>query len=661
MRDIERVHLVFKTHLDIGFTDLAGNVLSRYFSSFIPKALDLAAALRRRGGPERFVWTTGSFLIYAYLEQATPAARKRMEAAIAAGDIVWHALPFTSHTELFDPGLFRFAIGLSTALDRRFGRRTIAAKLTDVPGHTRSMIPYLAEAGVEFLHIGVNPASTPPRVPAAFRWQHPAGASLNVMYDLNYGAISTVAGCRDALAIMFTGDNHGPQSEEAVVQSFAEIRNKFPDAHVQASTLDAFAARLRGAGASLPVVDRELGDTWIHGAGTDPSKLAQFRELCRLRTRWVARKVPEAKLERFSRSLMMTAEHTWGMNKNTNLRDNVHYTKEQFNAVRGQANFRRMERSWREQRAYISEAVSRLPAALRTEARTALAALRPSPSARRLTPAGKGSRFEGAHFSLRLDAQTGAIASLVDRSGREWAGGQRRIGRLTYEVFGGRDYDRYLDQYLTSRPDWALEDFSQPGLGAAIKAGRAWHPRLVRVRERRRADDLCILVDYDFPVEACRRFGAPQGVWLRVELPAGRPEVRLTVGWRKKDASRVPEALWFAFNPRVDAPRAWTMDKLGFAVSPLDVALNGNRKLHAVNSGVRNGAFEIVSLDAALVAPGKPSLLDFNNKQPPLARGMHFNLHNSVWGTNFPLWYDSPGQFRFMLRTVREPASAREG
>ena len=51
-----------------------------------------------------------------------------------------------------------------------------------------------------------------------------------------------------------------------------------------------------------------------------------------------------------------------------------------------------------------------------------------------------------------------------------------------------------------------------------------------------------------------------------------------------------------------------------------------------------------------LVAPGEPSLLDFNDRQPPLERGMHFNLYNNVWGTNFPMWSDEDARFRFVLR-----------
>ena len=62
------------------------------------------------------------------------------------------------------------------------------------------------------------------------------------------------------------------------------------------------------------------------------------------------------------------------------------------------------------------------------------------------------------------------------------------------------------------------------------------------------------------------------------------------------------------------------------------------------------GRLAIETLDAPLVAPGEPSLLNFNNRQPVLKRGMHFNLYNNVWGTNFPMWYDDDARFRFILR-----------
>ena len=80
---------------------------------------------------------------------------------------------------------------------------------------------------------------------------------------------------------------------------------------------------------------------------------------------------------------------------------------------------------------------------------------------------------------------------------------------------------------------------------------------------------------------------------------------------------------------------------------------NGNRHLHAVGRGVTcadgDALLRIETLDAPLVAPGTPSLLDFNNNQPDLTQGVHFNLHNNLWGTNFPMWFEDDCRFRFKV------------
>jgi hypothetical protein len=57
------IHIIFKTHLDVGFTDYARAVVKRYHEQFIPLALTLARKLRERNGEERFVWTTGSGIV----------------------------------------------------------------------------------------------------------------------------------------------------------------------------------------------------------------------------------------------------------------------------------------------------------------------------------------------------------------------------------------------------------------------------------------------------------------------------------------------------------------------------------------------------------------------------------------------------------------------
>ena len=98
-RDIKRVLVMFKCHLDVGFVDTQAAVIQKYFEQYFPQAIQIANTLRR-AGEDHYVWTTGSWLLYEYLEQASPEQRKRMEKAIVEGDIAWHALPFTWQTEL---------------------------------------------------------------------------------------------------------------------------------------------------------------------------------------------------------------------------------------------------------------------------------------------------------------------------------------------------------------------------------------------------------------------------------------------------------------------------------------------------------------------------------------------------------------------------------
>src|SRR5450755_2655429 len=167
---VKRVLVMFKCHFDAGFIDTQAAVVQKYFTDYFPRAIQVANDMRQ-SGDQRYVWTTGSWLLYEYLEQATPQDRHRMEHAIADGDIAWHALPFTWQTELMRPSMILGGISLSQSLDKRFGCTTTGAKMTDAPGHTRGIVGPLASQGVKFLDIGVNDASTPAQLPPLFVWK----------------------------------------------------------------------------------------------------------------------------------------------------------------------------------------------------------------------------------------------------------------------------------------------------------------------------------------------------------------------------------------------------------------------------------------------------------------------------------------------------------
>ena len=66
--DVTLVLAVFKTHLDVGFTDFAHVVRQRYLDEFFPRAIAVASALREREGTEHFRWTTGSWILSEALD-----------------------------------------------------------------------------------------------------------------------------------------------------------------------------------------------------------------------------------------------------------------------------------------------------------------------------------------------------------------------------------------------------------------------------------------------------------------------------------------------------------------------------------------------------------------------------------------------------------------
>lgn len=653
------IHVIFKTHLDVGFTDTAQHVVRNYFEHFIPSALDLADEMRRRRGSERFIWTTGSWLIYEYLLQAKGAEKERMEAAIRRGDIAWHGLPFTTHSELNDPELFRAGLSLSAELDRRFERKTIAAKMTDVPGHTRGIVPLLAEAGIRFLHIGVNQASTPPLVPPVFRWQDPGGAEVMVMYHKGYGSLMLVPGLDEGIFFAHTNDNLGPQKPDEVVRIFQTLSKRFPKAEVRASTLDAFAQALERVRGSLPVFTQEIGDSWIHGGATDPTKMARFRELLRLRSKWLDGgqvKAGDAVYKDFSRPLQLVTEHTWGLDEKTHLADSEHYSQESFQAVRATEKFRRFESSWAEQRGYVDAAVGALgDGPLQVEARAALAAIEPQrPSLDGWARVDPYLPFGSGRFTLGFNDQ-GAIAYFRDREKkRVWANPDHPLGLFTYQSFSSGDYNRFYEQYVVHKrqtASWSVDDFTKPGIEKAGAKSAAWQPKLERLYIRAGDHDERFLVWLSMPSEPVLKFGAPAEIFVEVLVPFETPELTFDVQWFDKQANRLPEASWFSFSPKTTPHGSWAIEKLGEWISPLDVAYNGNRHLHASGKGARwqseQAHMTISSLDAAMVAPGEPSLLDFNNRRPRLANGMHFLLHDNLWGTNFPMWFGEDARFRF--------------
>lgn len=660
---VRRVLVMFKCHFDAGFIDTQANVVKKYFTQYFPQAIETARAANT-AAKRRYVWTTGSWLLFEYLEQASPADRKIMEEAIVRGDIAWHALPFNWQTELLSPSMIEGSLALSKSLDRRFDRVTTGAKMTDVPGHTRGLIAPLARHGIGFLDIGVNDASCPAEVPPIFLWKDPSGATLPVMYHLGYGGITRVPGSDVALAICVRGDNSGPHTAKEIADIYDNLAARFPSAAIAACSLADIADAIQPYRGSLPVVTAEIGDTWIYGVSSDPLKLARFRELSRMREAWIeqgAFRTGDQTDVALLRRILLEAEHTWGTDTKTWL-DYDHQLPADLERMLETKNYKVVQFSWAEKRQDLFDGIATLPADLRSQAERAVERLNPSkptPSAgAKLQSAGE--RIETPHFLLGINSETGAINQLRNKTtGREWAGPANPIALLTYQTLSQEDYARFMAAYLQSRNAWALKDFGKPNCERFGATSQEWHPTPSAIHLEETSDAHRILVELQFHDDQALRSGRasfPLNNSIELVLPKAAPVLHLEISWFQKPATRLPEALWLTFNPIDTSADGWMLHKCGQTVSPFDVAIGGNRRMHAVSDGfayrdpaVLDHVFEVETVDAPVIALGSRTPLGFSREQPDLATGVHSNLFNNAWGTNYIMWYGENARLRYRL------------
>ena len=692
---VKRVHLVFKTHLDIGFTDLAAATVERYLTQFIPNAIATAQHLRELGGRERLVWTTGSWLIDRYFLQANQADQQKLCEAIEAGDITWHALPFTTHTELMSKKLFTYGLSLSKSLDARFSHKTIAAKMTDVPGHTLAMIPLLSQNGVAFLHLGVNGGSQVPDVPPLFRWHAPTGEEVLVQYDASYGSKTAFEGLEDVLIIENSADNSGPPSVAEVLSVYERLTCDYPEATILASNLSSYANAILPFAENFPLITQEIGDTWIHGVGSDPKKVSTFKLLLRLIEQWEE----EEKLypgapgyDGCMKSLLMIPEHTWGLDFKKYLADYKHWSVEDFHQARNQdligpdaipeayqfiedfarkeyehvfpgGQDRRKKRSYsffesahQEQRSYLDQAIQALPFSLQQESGAALALLLPCPC-----PHGAGMKKLSPTSPLTLGKHTirfasdGSLCSLMDEQGNELVG-EKGIGVYRYESFSAASYEQYHHTYnrdFEKGKNWILADFGKPGMETVIPSPlHALYAPVLSDLFLSKKEGLyevigCLRANEETPL------GAPKKLVLRYSF-TGEGQLRgVVLDWFDKEATRLPEALWLTLDVKVERPEAWNMVKMGLPLSLNDTVSLGSRSLHAVEAleyVSEDVQLTIKNLDSPLVSLGERKLLQFDDLSPTDNGCFHFNLYNNIWGTNFPLWYEENGRSRVVVQ-----------
>ena len=476
---IEKVYVAFKTHLDVGFTDLSSVVTERYVHDFIPKAIEVSERLRADGFGDRYVWTTGSWLIWKYLRTASPEAVKQLEEAIGRGDIVWNSVPYTVESETMTRELFETCLLLSKRLDKKYNKQTIAAKMTDVPGHTRSIIDPMYDAGIRLLHVGINSACPLPSVPTFCRWRSPSGNDLLLVYQKDYGEDEVLPDGKTVVSINFTGDNHGPHSYERVKKIYADLRKRYPQAQLVGASFNDVARELLLIKKDLPVVTSEIGDTWIFGYGGAPIRMAKFRAVSRLYSQWLnegkIKKDSDVALD-FAAELGLIAEHTQGVDVKTHLRQWDKYDMDKFLKGRSEGIFSMAEASWKEIDNYIDSAIAFLPASLQKEAREVVAEV----------------------DKVKLEDNSKMKPMERKRWEQPIAGGMTLAG-LSYQMFDGDDYDDFQNRYLRARYGWALDDLGKRGLKESHAVSVTLYAQTMAQSVRKEKKGTRIITELRFP------------------------------------------------------------------------------------------------------------------------------------------------------------------
>jgi len=573
------------------------------------------------------------------------------------------------------------------------------AKMTDVPSHCWALPTILAHAGVEFLHLGCNRASTPPQAPPLFWWEGPDGSRVMTMLVLGYGTGLLPPENwphKTWLALIHTGDNHGPPTPEEVKKLLADAARQLPGAKIRMGRLSDFADAIRRENPDLPVVRADMPDSWIHGIMSHPQdtatarrvrpQIAQLEALNTLLSGWGVA-VPEVKdtiAQAYEQSLMY-GEHTWGMDAKRFPRLYGKAWEESY----AKGTYAKAEESWEEQGDYIRQAAWLVEPALAEHVKRLadnvattgprVVVYNPLPWKRTdvvsferadgttarfvacdLPPMGykayaladvdgdgaqvakldeAGRTIENARLRVKVDPARGGVVSLLDKqSGREFVAPGEVLGRYLYQTFDADDAQRYIKQYSQGKWPWIEGDFGKPGLPPAAEApGRDASPGDFDLRYEQDGVALRAIMTAK-PTETI-----PHAVGLAVTVYHELPFVDLEWTIVDKPATPWPEAGWLCLPLAMDNA-SYLLGRPGAFVDPAtDRQPASNADMFCLSSGMTvrgsDGALVgICPLDSPVVSIGEPGLWRFSREFKPKAPAVYVNLFNNQWSTNFSQW-----------------------
>ena len=712
---ITDVWVTFKTHCDIGYTDTIEGVLRKFRVNMMEIALKNIEADRALPPEKRFAWMLAGWPLKHVLgPQQDPERRVRIEQAVREGSLGIGAIPFSLETETMGLEDLVRGLGYASQIARQYNRPLpIAAKMTDVPCHSWAWPTVLKHAGVKFLQLGCNPNSGHLSVPPLFWWEGPDGSRVLCNFTPEYGSgIFPPRNwpARNYLAMIMTGDNHGPPTQAEVENLRRQAEKVLPGVRVHLGTLDDFARALIEEAPELPLVRGDMPDTWIHGFGSMPVEtkishaIRPFQpalEVLDTQLRLWGLNVPSAApalADAYEQSNLY-GEHTFGpAGPNMgpwNSRTPRDLYGEAWRKAREDGAYEVYEHTFEGKRDFARKQVEIVNRELGSRLeQLAQAAGGPGPRAvvynglpwprsGAVEVAGRlvyaedvpasgykvvalppekpdppapthATTLETPFYQVKFDLKRGGIASLIEKkTGRELVdtSSPYALGQFLHERFDIPRMQKWVLAYarpavLPNMP--FIKTALPPDLQYAALTPPSWS---IAIQPGEIADIATLT--------ATETLGLAKGMDLVVTFSRRQPNVEFEWRVTDKTADPIPEGGWLCFPFAVEQPQF----KLGRLAGPIDpskdIVRGANKDLLCLNNGMTitgpgGSGVGLCPLDSPCVSLGEPGLWRYTLEDTPRQPTVFVHLYNNEWHTNFPEWIDGSWNSRVSVWPTAE-------
>lgn len=636
------VFLFFNTHLDVGFTDLASKVAAQYMND-IPAAIKLINTLRQaNGGREGYVWTMDNWVLSEFLDKASPSQIAELETAIRRGDVVWNGMPYTTQSEALSAEIFETMLNQFQLLDEKYGKKTLAVHFCDVPGQTAAIISPLRKAGIRLIHSGLNRSTNMYEIPHSdaypdiCRWQDPNGETILLLRARAYSH-DIVLPDGNILSMNVKNENLGPHTETQVKAIYANLKKKYPGKRILATDLNQVAQMLVKIESKFPVLTSEVGDTWIHGIGSAPAKMARLRAISRLYRTWLAsgRVNPkDPQLVKFAIRLGLVGEHTWSVDCGRYL---MNESPDKYNAATFQPlqatnacpEFVFCEKSWKEEEEYITQAIALLPEPLRIEANQAIE--------------------ETDQVPAYQVVGTKIPANISEEGALHWpasGGNEVQCGLFTLQTLSFTDFRTWTNSMMSGTG-------AKKGMNGSEAISASIHPSVSKANVVTENGSRKVVCEMVLPVSEINPLLYPAKIYTEYNIAADNRCVDIRLTLIDKPANRMAEELWVSFVPQNIV--AIKVQKMGQMFDVSQVTPGGNARLMGMDQYVdvvtSQGTFRITNFDVPLVLAGDRENMSYQIASD-VTKGVHFMLFNNLWGTNYPMWWSGSQSFRFRIEKL---------